>query len=149
MRVITYQHAYIGGTTTLCHPHAAHPPDWVPSLGPVSYGEHEGTCRACERERDTKTAAEQVAAQLGDDGQCWETSSGRTLEQLALAAGASKERRYEQTRYRFRDGSSIVDAVGGWDLGIAGADDGCWCWKGAGHSESCVERRSERTEVQP
>lgn len=56
MRVITYQHAYIGGTTTLCEEHAVHPPEWVPSLGPVSHGQHEGECDACDEESECDVA---------------------------------------------------------------------------------------------
>jgi len=47
--VVTYQHAYIGGTTDLCERHAEAPPSWVASLGPVSHGAREGTCDACMR----------------------------------------------------------------------------------------------------
>lgn len=53
--VITYQHAYVGGTTTLCEEHAASPPDWVPSLGPVSHGAHQGGCEACSDDHDEAT----------------------------------------------------------------------------------------------
>jgi hypothetical protein len=47
--VITYQHAYISGETTLCLKHADNPPEWVPALGPVSHGAHRGICEACAR----------------------------------------------------------------------------------------------------
>ncbi len=46
--VITYQHAYIAGTSTLCARHSAHPPSWVPALGPVSHGQHAGRCAVCD-----------------------------------------------------------------------------------------------------
>lgn len=47
-RVITYQHAYVGGTSTLCARCAADPAviDRIPALGPVSHGEHEGRCNS-------------------------------------------------------------------------------------------------------
>jgi hypothetical protein len=46
---VTYQHAYIAGTTTLCRRHAEYPPEWVPVLGPVSHGDHDAACDACGR----------------------------------------------------------------------------------------------------
>ena len=44
--VITYRHAYIGGTTQLCAECAENHLviDAAPSLGPVSHGAHLGMC---------------------------------------------------------------------------------------------------------
>lgn len=51
--VATYQLAYVNGEVALCSYHAAHPPEWLGSLGPVIYGMHEGCCKACcEEEAD-------------------------------------------------------------------------------------------------
>lgn len=45
--VVTYQHAYIPGTTSLCARHAESPYPGTPKLGPVSHGAHEGECDSC------------------------------------------------------------------------------------------------------
>lgn len=49
-RVITYQHAYVGGTSTLCERCESDPAVLaaLPSLGPVEHGQREGQCDACE-----------------------------------------------------------------------------------------------------
>lgn len=62
--VAIYQLAYVPGEVALCSLHANHPPQWLGSIGPVSYGTHEGCCKACceeERETDTDRAAEDHA----------------------------------------------------------------------------------------
>lgn len=87
------------------------------------------------------TTAEMVAAKMGDDGSEFTSPDGATLDGVARAHGARVEREPGQgTRYLFADGSSIVDAGGGWDLGY-GAE--CWCWQGAGHSEACLAEKAE------
>jgi hypothetical protein len=47
--VTTYQHAYIGGTSTLCADCAASPDEHTPALGPVQHGAHRGECQQCAR----------------------------------------------------------------------------------------------------
>ncbi len=47
MTVVTYQYAYIQGDVSLCSEHAEKPPEWLPILGPVNHGAHEGICDAC------------------------------------------------------------------------------------------------------
>lgn len=43
----------------------------------------------------------------------------------------------QRTRYAFGDGSAIVLAHGGWDLGFASME-GCFCWSGAEeHNAGC------------
>lgn len=85
-----------------------------------------------------KTIAETISAQLNDDGQCWETSDGKTLEQLCAAASVRRDYRDSHgTKVlvnRFSDDSSIVETGGGWDLGYPH----CYCWRGVGHSDDCV-----------
>jgi len=64
-KVITYQHAYVGGQTTLCDECAGKRLSnsgitWIPteatehfpSLGPVSHGAHDGACDWCDRDLD-------------------------------------------------------------------------------------------------
>lgn len=73
------------------------------------------------------TTAEKNAAMLGNDGQTWETTDGKTLGELALAAGAHTETHPEKhylTRYVFDDGSAIVESEGAWD--IEGAEPFSW-----------------------
>lgn len=48
--VATYQFAYVDGEVSLCSYHAARPPEWLGSLGPVSYGQHEGCCKVCSED---------------------------------------------------------------------------------------------------
>ncbi len=98
-----------------------------------------------------RTIAEQVASRLGGDGQVFEVPAregepvddgareeGHTsLDVLARAAGATREREGASTRYAFRDGSTIVDSEGAaWDLSFPR----CWCWIAGGHHDDCPER---------
>jgi len=91
------------------------------------------------------STAEQVSAIFGDNGQCWATPAGRTLDDVAQNADARIERHDGAVRYRFPDGSALIACEGGWDLGIPGAS--CWCWVGAGHQEGCPEAESDRQVV--
>jgi hypothetical protein len=88
----------------------------------------------------TETIAEVVSEAMCSDGTRF-AYQGRTLDAVARLHGASISRTDTMTRYEFPDGSSIIDAGGGWDLGIS-LD--CWCWAGAGHSADCEQRRAER-----
>jgi hypothetical protein len=45
--VVTYSHAYVGGESTLCGDCAEHPPERIPSLGPVQHGARRGICDGC------------------------------------------------------------------------------------------------------
>jgi hypothetical protein len=47
-RVITYSYSYVPGEIDLCPEHADARPAWVPSLGQVQHGLHDGRCAACE-----------------------------------------------------------------------------------------------------
>lgn len=49
-RVVRYQ-TIIGGAVDLCREHAARPPEWMPELVAVQYGQHMGWCDACMRGR--------------------------------------------------------------------------------------------------
>lgn len=53
MTVVTYSLAYLPGEVALCRSHAGDEQALralgVPSLGPVSYGAHEGQCEACAK----------------------------------------------------------------------------------------------------
>lgn len=91
MYVTTYQHAYVSGTTTLCDAHAKTRPAWVPVLGAVSHGRHEGRCSAC----DAEISDEQIrqlsteAAEAGDLAQvrvCERAMTGDERARLACAA---------------------------------------------------------------
>lgn len=73
------------------------------------------------------TTAQQIAAQLGDDGTHFETSDGRRLESLAEAAGGVRETCGAMTRWAFPDESALTVSGAGWDIGFPN----CWCWAGA------------------
>jgi hypothetical protein len=78
------------------------------------------------------TIAEQISRVLGDDGTVWETTDGRTLEDLAEEHGgvaAQHPDRPYLTRYVFGDGSAIVASEGAWDL------EGSTPWSWAGEEE--------------
>lgn len=45
--VVTYQHAFIPGTTSLCVHHARRPYPGTPVLGTVVQATHEGECDSC------------------------------------------------------------------------------------------------------
>lgn len=92
--------------------------------------------------------AENIAMQLGNDGHRWQTDDGRTLTDLC--AGADVERGERSTRHGFADGSAIIAADGGWDVGIDGA--ACHCWASADngeHNEDCAELCEHCGEVDP
>ena len=48
--VITYAHAYISGYTNLCMDCCEDPDtlEFLPALGPVSHGVHQGSCDICD-----------------------------------------------------------------------------------------------------
>jgi hypothetical protein len=83
--------------------------------------------------------AMRVAGELEDDRKTLVTRDGRTLEQLAQAAGATRHRdeKRNSTVYAFSDGSRIVALRDRWDLGFTGC--ACSCRVGAGHHEGCPE----------
>ena len=81
------------------------------------------------------TQAEQFARDLDDDGTRFRTDDGIGFVELLERYGADVEiADHERTRWRFSDGSAIVEANGAWDLGLPG---GCLCWDGAGHNRDC------------
>jgi hypothetical protein len=45
--VVTYQHAFMPGTTDLCARHARTPYPGTPALGAVVEASHEGECDSC------------------------------------------------------------------------------------------------------
>jgi hypothetical protein len=89
----------------------------------------------------TTATAQQIANELGD-GMTFQTKDGRSLHSMAREAHAYVERAgaSDTYRYDFADGSSITVAGGAWDLGYRD----CFCWRGAGHTEECLERQAER-----
>lgn len=95
------------------------------------------------------TRAELIAAQFGDDGQCWE-ADGVDLETSCEEHCEWHYRDGTSTRYEFADGSAIVDAGGGWDIGVRGQRLDCVCWPASiapegPHADGCPEAlRSSR-----
>lgn len=45
--VVTYQHKFLPGTTSLCVRHARCPYPGTPALGAVAQATHEGECDSC------------------------------------------------------------------------------------------------------
>lgn len=98
----------------------------------------------------TGTIADQIAAAAGDDGRRWYLKYDLTLDdgrrflagtyfvEVLRAVATSTDQRPDDsgiTRYTFADGSVIVPAGDGWDLGYPD----CFCWQGAGHEpKSCL-----------
>ena len=99
------------------------------------------------------TTARQIGAMFGDDGQRWRTDDGRELDNVCREYGAqSPDADYHRSgehgarRYRFTDGSTIIATDGGWDFGLPGASDDCWCWAGANdgqHNDGCPDADEE------
>lgn len=88
------------------------------------------------------TTAQQISAQLDDDGQQWETADGVDLDYLCKAKRADRSYRdghgTSTYRYSFDDGSAIVIDGAGWDL----APDNCkrFCWAGEGcQCKHCIK----------
>lgn len=85
------------------------------------------------------TTADTISARFGDDGQKFTNAAGERLsyvcDEVAVDVHRNDER--DATRYQFADGSAIIIAGDGWDLGIAGAT--CHCWAGAGHAGGCPQ----------
>lgn len=75
-----------------------------------------------------KTTAEKIADLFGD-GQTW-IAEGRKLDEVCAAEeGWSVEAGRDcLVKWLFDDGSSIVVAEGGWDLGL-NDDADCFCWQ--------------------
>lgn len=59
------------------------------------------------------TIAEQIAAELGNDGARWETDDGRNVEEI-FAERCIDYTSELPTRYTFEDGSYIVAGNSGW-----------------------------------
>lgn len=64
--------------------------------------------------------AQTIAALLGDDGSCFETEDGKTLQDLLSAALVYGEPNPDPSssavRYEFVDGSVIVECGDAWDF---------------------------------
>lgn len=106
-----------------------------------------------KRTANGRTYAEQVASLLHDDGTCYEADDGREFLRLVaqhdgdLTAARDGSR---VVRYQFPDGSSIVDAETGWDLGYTGDEfETCTCWPeeqqhhADEHADGCAMREEE------
>jgi hypothetical protein len=92
------------------------------------------------------TMAETISARYGDDGQRWTDADGVGLEPALRAAQARPELRpgtSDVTRWTLPDGSVITAAGDGWDYGYPA----CWCWRGAGHVDSCPSHRPSRAAI--
>lgn len=91
------------------------------------------------------TTAERISEMFGNDGQCFETSDGRSLDDVCddHASPHDKHVHFDAVRWEFDDGSAI-SSCGAWDLGY----HGCYCWQGGGHSEECPYSAVEPTEAQ-
>lgn len=79
------------------------------------------------------STARRISELLDNDGQCWETTDGRSLDALCREERVTVAYRggdpgSDTYRYDFADGSVITVAGGGWDLGYPD----CYCWQGAG-----------------
>lgn len=82
------------------------------------------------------TIAERVSALFDEDGHVWADAEGRDLEEVGKAVDPGRVQRTEDlaaglVRYLYSDGSSIVAAESGWDLGYG---EDCWCWQGDEHT---------------
>jgi hypothetical protein len=92
----------------------------------------------------SRTVAEQVALEMGEDGSRHNAPDGRSLHAVARAHGAEVYRDEQGERsYRFSDGSAIATSGGAWD--VVHEDCTClWCWaakpSGAPH---CDEQEGE------
>jgi hypothetical protein len=81
-----------------------------------------------------KTTAEKIAELFGDDGQCWETESGETFFDACERHLPDVSRPEPGViRHTFDDGSVLTAAGAAWDFGYSD----CYCWQGAGHTETC------------
>lgn len=64
-----------------------------------------------------RTKAERVSALFGDDGQCWTTDYGMSLDKMAACMGGKLNQRPDgHYRYTFPDDSAIVIHGEGWDI---------------------------------
>lgn len=88
----------------------------------------------------TKTTAQQVAREMGDDGSRFTSPEGFSLHQTCRDHGAEVYRDERGNRsYRFVDGSAIAACGAAWD--VVHADCTClWCW--AGERETHCEKRT-------
>lgn len=76
------------------------------------------------------TLAQIVGAMFGDDGQVFETPSGRKLSEVCEQRGAKVERPngrgVDPVVYVFVDGSAIVETTDAWDFRAEGCTAHCW-----------------------
>ena len=98
-----------------------------------------------------QTIAEQIARDLGNDGQNFRGE--KTGQPLDVSGETRRHSRLTQEgtpvtdatitwrngegadtyRLNFDDGSAIVVSGDAWDLAVAGSDDADFCWAGVGH----------------
>jgi len=79
----------------------------------------------------TMTTAERFAERMGGDGQRWENDDGASFDAVIWSMQPRMTAvTADVTRYDFPDGSAIVAAGGGWDVGFA-APATCGCWPAA------------------
>ncbi len=91
------------------------------------------------------TMAERFAERMGGDGQRWENDDGTSFDAVIWSMQPRMTAvTADVTRYEFPDGSAIVAAGGGWDVGFP-APETCGCWpaaNGGDHDGHCEEARN-------
>lgn len=88
----------------------------------------------------TDTQAAWISEQFNNDGQQFEDEQGNHIETICKETCVVRATRDDQTyRYEFADGSAIVIAGDGWDIGFRGHELPCWCWPSAHpeHADDC------------
>lgn len=85
------------------------------------------------------TVAQRIAVLFDDDGQCFETADGQTLDAVCRKAMGHRCPTIEgdSTRYVFEDESVIIATGPAWDFGVS---TDCMCWAGADygrHQDDC------------
>jgi hypothetical protein len=93
---------------------------------------------ATNRGTTMKNTAQQISAMFNDNGQCWETISGKDFDAVCDDHRGSREWRdgwgTDTYRWLFDDGSCLIVSGAAWDFGYPD----CFCCRGDTHNEECV-----------
>ena len=94
--------------------------------------------------RPIETLAQRLSIRYGNDGQQFRDEEGSSIEDAAVAMGATIRWRDgfrvgDVYRLNLPDGSAIVVAGGAWDFALRPELTDCYCWAGGEHERPARE----------
>lgn len=114
-------------------------------INPPRYSAYVSNGKQKGETMEGQTTAEKIMELFDDGSECWHWRVGDGLSEACEVNAARRSERGDSVKWVFGDGSSIVEASGGWDLGLDDDPD-CYCWDGCrgdhpetdGHNPHCA-----------